>query len=112
MLFVMQLHGGVREHALTACGTGMQAAPGRAMPNQGPPQPRKRRRLVKAADVASEQVLEQIKRRTAEKPINLSAEDEEAPEVVHSSSEDEGGPVKLGMHVDLTRGAVSFWAAV
>lgn len=83
----------------------MQATPST---KKATPQPRKRRRLVKAADVVAEQVLEQIRGRAGgDKPIDLSAEDnEEATEAVHSSSEDEGGPVRLGMHVDLTRGRV------
>ena len=82
-----------------------------AAPKQATPQLRKRRRLVKAADVAAERLLEQLSKRKPgqQEPIDLCAGDDEgaaAEEAGHSSSEDEGGPVKLGMHVDLTRGAV------
>jgi hypothetical protein len=86
----------------------MQASP------KAPAQPqKKRRRLVKAADVASQQSPSQIRQgagqKADEQAIDLCGSDDanggNAAEA--HSSEDEGGPLKLGMHVDLSRGAAS-----
>ena len=78
---------------------------------QGAP-PVKRRRLVKAADIASEQVLQQLRKEDPaglpktpkEAAIVLDSDDEAAGQ--HSGSDDdEAAPLRLGMHADLDRGA-------
>ena len=84
--------------------------------SKAPAQPqKKRRRLVKAKDVASQQAPSQNRQgagsghKAHEQPIDLCGSDDAgdggATAAEAHSSEDEGGPVKLGMHVDLSRGA-------
>ena len=95
----------------------MQAPPSRAStpaPRQQQQEapPAKRRRLVKAADIATEQVLQQLQK---EEPASVPKASREAAIVLDSddeaagqrsgSDDDEGAPLRLDMHADLSRGA-------
>ena len=72
----------------------------------------KRRRLVKAADMASDQVILQLRKeepskllqRSRDAAIVLDSDDEAVPQQ-SASDDDEDAPLRLNMHADLNRGA-------
>ena len=72
----------------------------------------KRRRLVKAADMASDQVILRLRKeepskllqRSRDAAIVLDSDDEAVPQQ-SASDDDEDVPLRLNMHADLNRGA-------